>query len=122
MKKDRVIGVFGSAADVALFSGAVNNIPGFKALPLSQPQGAVPQTVRIQPSPDGDDEGGSVQGSELFFSRRESSFTMSPPVEGMHTGNIQELTTQSKAGLGRQGERHQSDQVSDVPKHPDVPD
>lgn len=114
-----MIGVFGSATDVALFSGAVSKLPGFKALPLAQPQEATPKTVRIQPSPDGDDEGGSVQGSELFFSRRESSFTMSPPVEGMHTGNIQELTSQSKAGLGMSP--HQSEQAS-VPKHPDVPD
>ncbi len=79
MKKDRVIGVFGSAADVALFSGAVSKIPGFKVLPLTQPQQAAPKTVRLhQPSPDGNDEGegvtvgsGQVLSDESFLPKDE---------------------------------------------------
>lgn len=119
MKKERVIGVIGNAADVAFFSTAVNKVPGFKALSVTQPQEEVPKTVRIQPSPDGNDEGEPVQGSGLFLSR-ERSFTMVSPVKGMHTGNIQEMTTASKAGLGTQGQHPQSDQASVAPKHLDL--
>lgn len=121
MKTNRVIGVIGSATDVALFSEAVGKIPGFKALSLTQSQEEeVPKTVRIQPSPDGDDEGEFVQGPGRFLSQRH--FTMVSPVKGMHTGEIQEQTTPSKAGLGTQSPFSQSDPVSVAPKHLNLPD
>ncbi len=46
------------------------------------------------------------------------------PVEGIHTGNIKDVTTQSKAGLGTQGpiQTHRYVERLPAPQDMDLPD
>ncbi len=49
---------------------------------------------------------------------------ISPLVEGIHTGNIKTVTSQSKAGLGTQGaiQTHSYPEALPAPKDMEIPD